>query len=372
MRTDWRLILLLFLVGLFAAAQFAKVALTLQPLEAMYPARALPFAVSAQSVMGILFGVTAGVVVARLGVRHVLIGALAAGAVLSALQALMPPFEVFMALRLAEGAAHLALVVAAPTLMSAVAAPRDIPVAMGLWGTFFGVGFALSAVLVPLLGSPSTVYLAHGVGLLGLAVFLWPLLPRAVVRAEGSEGLIARHLAIYRNPRIFAGAAGFLWHAATFLGLLTFLPRFLGAWTGPVLPIAALIGTMGAGVLARRITPGRITAFGYASSIAGLILLVLLPEGLRAPLALFVFVLIGLIPGGSFATIPALNPDPADRARGNGALAQMGNLGTFLSVPLFAATLGAGLAGPVIMAVAISAVGLGALWLIHRKIAETA
>lgn len=233
MRTDWRLILLLFVVGLFAAAQFAKIALTLEPLAAVYPDRALPFAVSAQSVMGILFGVTAGVIVARLGVRRVLLGALVAGAFVSGLQALLPPFEVFMALRLAEGAAHLALVVAAPTLMAAASAQRDVPIAMGLWGTFFGVGFAASAVLVPLLASPSKVYLAHGAGLLCLAVLLWPLLPRGRARLEGGEGLIARHIAIYRNPRIFSGAAGFLWHAATFLGLLTFLPRFLGGRAGP-------------------------------------------------------------------------------------------------------------------------------------------
>ncbi len=372
MRTDWRLILLLFVSGLFAAAQFAKIALTLDALQAVYPGRALPFAVSAQSVVGILFGVTAGVIVARLGVRRVLLASLLTGAILSGLQALLPPFELFMALRLVEGAAHLALVVAAPTLMSAIAAPRDIPVAMGLWGTFFGVGFAASAALVPLLGGPSAVYLAHGAGLMVLALILWPLLPRGVARPEPGEGLIARHIAIYRNPRVFAGAAGFLWHAATFLGLLTFLPGFLGTWTGPALPLAALIGTFGAGVLARRVAPGRITAFGYASSIVGLLMLLILPEPLRAPFALIVFVLIGLIPGGSFSTIPWLNPDPADRARGNGALAQMGNLGTFLSVPLFAATLGAGLAGPAALAAAISALGLGVLWLIHRKIAETA
>ncbi|MDU8945369.1 MFS transporter [Ovoidimarina sediminis] len=372
MRTDWRLILLLFVAGLFAAAQFAKIALTLDDLALIYPDRPVAFAVSAQSVMGVLFGVTAGVIVARLGARRVLLAALLAGAGFSAVQAMLPPFPLFMALRLAEGAAHLALVVAAPTLMAAVAAPRDISVAMGLWGTFFGVGFAAAAAAVPFLGGPTAVYLVHGAGLLVLAAVLWPILPKVMPPSQPGEGLLARHLAIYRNPRVFAGAAGFLWHAATFLGLLTFLPRFLGGWTGPVLPLAALVGTFGAGVLARRISPARITAFGYGASILGLGLLLMVPETLRAPLALLVFVFIGLIPGGAFATIPWLNPDPADRARGNGALAQMGNVGTFLSVPLFSVTLGAGLAGPVALAAAISAAGLGALWLIHRKIAKSA
>lgn len=372
MRTDWRLILLLFVAGLFAAAQFAKIALTLDDLAVVYPGSAVAFAVSAQSVMGILFGVTAGIFVARLGPRRVLLTSLLAGAGFSVAQAALPPFPVFMALRFAEGAAHLALVIAAPTLMATAAAPRDVSVAMGLWGTFFGLGFAAAAAVVPLLGGPSAVYLAHGAGLLVLAAVLWPILPESDAPAAPAEGLLARHVAIYRNPRVFAGAAGFVWHAATFLGLLTFLPRFLGAWTGPVLPLAALVGTFGAGLLARRMSPARIAAFGYMTSIAGLAMLLIVPEGVRAPLALVVFVLIGLIPGGAFATIPWLNPDPADRARGNGALAQMGNVGTFLSVPIFAATLGAGLAGPVVLAALISAAGLGALWLIHRKIAKSA
>ncbi len=371
MRTDWRLILLLFVAGLFAAAQFAKIALTLDALEAIYPGRPVPFAVSAQSVMGILFGVTAGVVVARLGPRRVLLAAMVAGGVLSGLQAILPAFPVFMILRLAEGAAHLAMVVAIPTLMAAVATSRDVPVSMGLWGTYFGVGFSVAALTIPLLGGPREVYFAHGAGLLLLSAVLWPILPRGVTRAEPGEGLLARHLTIYRSPKILAGAAVFLWHAATFLGLLTFLPRFLGAWTGPVLPLAALIGTFGAGILARYLSPVGITAFGYASSIVGLGLLLLVPEGARAVLALPVFVLIGLIPGGAFATIPWLNPDPADRARGNGALAQTGNIGTFLSVPLFAMSLDMNLAGPVGLAAGLSAIGLGVLWLIHRKIGNS-
>ncbi len=371
MRTDWRLILILFVAGLFAAAQFAKIALTLDALEAIYPGRPVPFAVSAQSVMGILFGVTAGVVVARLGPRRVLLASMIAGGVLSGLQAFLPTFSLFMVLRLAEGAAHLAMVVAIPTLMAAVATPRDVPVSMGLWGTYFGVGFSVAALAVPLFDGPREVYFAHGAGLLLLAGALWPILPKGVTRSQPDESLLARHLKIYRSPRMLAGAAIFLWHATTFLGLLTFLPRFLGAWTGPVLPLAALIGTFGAGVLARRYSPVMITAFGYASSIVGLALLLLVPESARAILALPVFVLIGLIPGGAFATIPWLNPDPEDRARGNGALAQTGNIGTFASVPLFATTLDMNLAGPVVLAGVLSAFGLGVLWLIHRKIANS-
>ncbi|MEL6644036.1 MAG: MFS transporter [Pseudomonadota bacterium] len=371
MRTDWRLVALLFIAGLFAAAQFAKIALTLEDLAAVYPGLPLPYAVSALSVVGIIFGTTAGVIVARIGVRRVLISALVAAAVLSGLQALTPPFAIFMGLRLAEGAAHLAIVVAAPTLMAAVSDPRDVPVSMGLWGTFFGVGFAASAAVIPMLGGPAGVYAAHGAGLLVLAAALWPILPRGVARAEDRDGFVARHLAIYRNPRLVAPALGFLWHTLMFLGLLTYLPGLLAPWTAPLLPIVALVGTFGAGVLARRIAPHQIAMAGFVLTILGMGVLIVAPEGVRPVLALPVFVLIGLVPGASFATVPALNADGADQARANGAIAQLGNVGTATSTPLFAATLGAGFAGPALAAMAISAIGLGAVWLIHRKIART-
>ncbi len=372
MRTDWRLIGLLFLVGLFAAAQFAKIALTLEWLEPIYPGVPLPYAVSAISVAGIVFGVTAGMIVATFGARRVLLAALGLAVVMSFLQALLPAFPGFMGLRLIEGFTHLAIVVAAPTLMAAVAVDRDKPVAMGLWGTFFGVGFAGAAAIIPLMSGPGAVYLAHGVFGLMLMAALWPLLPRGVARGVWEGGLWARHMAIYTNPRLVAPAVGFLWHTFMFLGLLTFLPRFLGDWTAPVLPLIALVGTFGAGWVARSVAPRQILLVSFALTIVGFGMALVMPEAVRFLMMFLMLLILGLVPGASFANVPALNPDPADQARANGAVAQIGNLGTAMSVPLFASTLSFGIAGPMVATICISMLGLGAVWLIHRKIAESA
>ncbi len=371
MRTDWRLIGLLFVAGLLAAAQFAKVALTLGDLVAVYPGTPLPFAVSALSLAGILFGVTAGLIVARVGARRALLTAMAGAAAFSFVEALLPPFPVFMALRALEGLTHLTIVVASPTLMAAVASPRDKPVAMGLWGTFFGVGFALSAVVIPWLDGPRTVFIVHGAGFLILFLALWPLLPRGVARDASHGSWLSRHAEIYTNPRLVAPALGFLWHTLMFLGLLTYLPKFLGAWTAPVLPLIALIGTFGAGVLARSIAPRRLLIWAFGMSIAGLLLALAMPDESRPWIILPLFAILGLVPGASFANVPALNPDPADQARANGAIAQLGNVGTAATTPLFAVSLGFGLAGPLTFAVVICVIGLVVVCLIHRKIAET-
>ena len=370
MRTDWRLVSLLYVTGLLAAAQFAKISLTLPALEAQYPAVPMAYAVSALSVMGVAFGVTAGVIVARFGVRRVLLTGLAAGAVLSGLQALLPPAPVFFALRIVEGAAHLAIVVSAPTLMAAIAAPKDKPVAMGLWGTFFGVAFALSALVVPLLPGPRMVFAAHGAALVAIAVLLAPWLPRGIARDEGSEGLWARHRAIYTSLRMTAPAIGFFFHTVIFLGLLTYLPGFLGAWTAPLLPLTALVGTFGAGVLARRIAPLRISQAGFVLAVAALLLVLVLPDALRPGVAVPVFAVMGLVAGASFAMVPYLNADPADQARANGAVAQLGNVGTALSTPLLAASLGAGIAGPLLVGAAVSLAGLATLALVQSRLAR--
>jgi len=372
MQTDWRLIGLLFLTGLFAAAQFAKIALTLTDLEAVYPIGTLPIAVSALSVAGIIFGVTAGMIVAQFGARRVLLVALGVASILSVAQAYLPSFQLFIGLRIVEGFSHLALVVAAPTLMAAVSSRRDVSVAMGLWGTFFGVGFAGAAVVIPMLDGPTHVYLLHGVFGLVLMAALWPLLPRGVARGVWDGNVWARHVAIYGNPRLLAPALGFVWHTIMFLGLLTFLPTILGAWTAPILPLLALVGTFGAGWLARWYSPKNLLMTGFSLTIIGFFVALLAPEFARVWIVLGVFVIVGLVPGASFANVPALNDDPADQARANGAIAQLGNIGTAASTPLFAAAVVFGFAGLVVVATVVSAIGCVLVWLIHRKIEKSA
>ncbi|MEM9031351.1 MAG: MFS transporter [Pseudomonadota bacterium] len=370
MRTDWRLIFLLYVAGLLAAAQFAKISLTLPALELRYPGFPVAYLVSALSLMGMAFGVTAGVVVARIGVRRVLLAGLFAGAVLSLVEAALPAAPLFLALRVAEGAAHLAIVVAAPTLMAIVATQRDKPVAMGLWGTFFGVGFALSALAVPLLTSPQTTYFGHGAALALLALALLPVLPRGLERDTSSESLLARHRIIYTSGRLTAPGLGFFFHTVIFLGLLTYLPGFLGAWTAPLLPLTALFGTFGAGLLARRFSPTRIVRVGLFLAALAMLLLVVVPSEPRPLAAVVVFAVMGLVAGASFAAVPYLNMSPADQARANGALAQIGNVGTALSTPLFAMTLGHGVQGPLVLAGAISLGGLFVMTLVHRRLRE--
>lgn len=368
-QTDWRLIGLLYIGGLLAAWQFAKIALSLVDLAAVYQGYSAPLLVSGVSVAGIVFGATAGVLIARIGARLALLAALLAAAGLTAAQALLPPYPVIMILRVLEGFAHLSIVVAAPTLMAAVAVGKDVPVAMGLWGTFFGVGFALAAFVFPYLGSTSGILWANAVALVGLAAGLAWTLPTSNRSGGDGQSFIARHIAIYSNPSLVAPAIGFFAHTLVFLGLLTFLPDRLGAWTATLLPLIALVGTFGAGFLARRIAPKSIMIFAFALSVVGMASAAFIPDPMRIWIVLPLMAVIGLVPGAAFANVPYLNADSQRQALANGAIAQLGNVGTAASVPMFAAALQFGFIGMSAVFVVISTLGLVAVWVIHKKIA---
>ncbi|MGR3490555.1 MAG: MFS transporter, partial [Shimia sp.] len=150
-RTRWGLIALLFTAGIGAALQFIKVSLTLEPLAANYdqPLQVVAFLVTMVSLMGIVFGVIAGSLVARIGTRRAILWALLLGGGLSLLQALMVPFWALVLLRVGEGVSHLALVVAIPPTLARISDDRDRPIAMALWAMFFGVSFTLAAAVLP-------------------------------------------------------------------------------------------------------------------------------------------------------------------------------------------------------------------------------
>jgi predicted MFS family arabinose efflux permease len=359
-RTPWALIAALYGAGLLAAGQFAKVSLTLGPLGLAYPGWPVAFAVSGVAVMGIVFGVMAGGLTASIGPRRAILAALGLSALAGVLQAVLPPFPILMALRVLEGAGHLLLVVAVPTLMAGLAAPRDRGLVMGLWATFFGVGFALTALVVGDQAAP--VYAVHGAMCALLTVLLWRMLPRTAV-ARRTRPHLSDHWLIYSDPRLFAPALGHGIYAFVFLAAVTYLPVALGAaWLSPVLPVVGIAGSLAAGGLARLVEPGRLVALGFLAMACVFGVALALPA--HAPwLAVLAMLVSGIVAGGGFAAVPWLNPTEGGRALANGAIAQLGNIGTFAGTPVLAA-LGEGASLP--MAIAVGVFGAGATALAYR------
>ena len=97
------LVLLLWAAGLGAAAQFGKISILYEDLRATYGGQgevALGLVVSIVGMVGLIFGTTAGLLVARIGPLRAIVAALAAGAAMSAPPSLIPPYPLLLPIRL--------------------------------------------------------------------------------------------------------------------------------------------------------------------------------------------------------------------------------------------------------------------------------
>lgn len=354
------IVIAVWLAGIGAAAQFGKASLLYDELALRHAGAGpvgLGLLVSVVGLVGLVFGTTAGVVAARVGLVRVLIGALWAAALVSLAQAALPPYGAMLALRVVEGVTHLAIVVAAPTLIAAVTPPARLGAAMTLWSSFFGVTYAALALVVPPLvatAGAGAVFLGHALWLAACAALLHPLLhgvapPQAGPDLPDREGLIWReHLLIYRSPCIAAPASGFLFYTLLYVALLTLFPPLLPAQQGAIaavaMPLVSIFVSLTLGIwLLGRLGAVRLVQAGFGLACVAAPALALTGQAPAVALAgaLVVAAALGLVQGASFAAIPALNSAPADRARAAGAIAQLGNLGTTLGTPLLALLLSA-------------------------------
>lgn len=363
------LVLLLWCAGLGAAAQFGKISILYETLRTTYGGGgevALGLVVSIVGMVGLIFGTTAGLLVARIGPRRAIVAALAAGAAMSALQALLPPYPLMLASRIVEGASHLAIVVVGPTMIATLAPEHRRPLAMTLWSSFFGVTYTILALIGPHAG-PTGLFLGHAAWMGALAAILaLTLPPDPRGRALPMDNLLAQHARIYASPRLAAPAMGFCCYTFLYVAVLTLLPpetpathRALIAAGMPLVSIAVSL-TLGVWLLGR-MSAVALVQTGYAVAIPGfLILWVFWGQGAGMVAGGFLLsAALGIVQGASFAAIPELNASPDDRARAAGAVAQLGNLGTTTGTPVLAALLAnAGPAGLTAAAVTLSALGL--------------
>jgi MFS transporter, DHA1 family, inner membrane transport protein len=345
--TSFGLIVALWVAGLCAAAQFAKVSVIFPELLKLYPnaGSAAGFLVSLISFLGVVLGLVAGILVAKFGYRTLLLGALLFGTLISAYQATLPPFYMMLASRFLEGASHLIIVVAAPTLIAQLSSDRHRSAAMTLWGTFFGVAFALVAWLgLPLVKiyGPASLFIVHSVAMILVASLLLVMLPKENRSdLDGSvlnfSEITKRHIETYKSAFIAAPAMGWLFYTLSFVSLLTLLPNYVApeqrAFVVGAMPLASIISSMTLGVfLLRYLEATQVVILGFMSAMLCLVFLWFFPGSVSGCIALFGA--LGLVQGASFAAVPQLNKDNQNRAYANGALAQMGNLGNLSGTPL--------------------------------------
>ncbi len=355
------LVLVLWVAGLCAAAQFAKFAIALPEIAQIYPQSGalLGLTLSLISLVGALFGLSAGAMANWVSLHKLLLFGLLTGAGISLAQAYGLPLYLLMISRVLEGASHLTIVITAPALISMVSSERFRSSAMTLWGTFFGVSFALTAVLgLPLVHSYGVhaLFLAHGLlTALVAAIVLVAFAPATgkftrqprtdTARTSASQAtLTEQYKRAVLSPSISAPAAGWLFYTLTFVALVAILPDLaapeLRSFTATILPIASIVSSMTIGVaLLLWWSAVRVICMGFVLAMMNALLLIVMPESVLVSALLFAS--LGLVQGASFAAIPQLNPSSADQTLAYGALAQTGNIGNLLGTPVMLSVLSA-------------------------------
>jgi MFS family permease len=357
-RTAWTKVALLWLCGVGAGLQFAKASVAFDRLGAHYDASpALAgWLLSATGVAGILFGAAAGLLVGRVGIRVSLVGGLLCAAAISLFQSALPPVTLFLASRLVEGAAHLAIVVAAPSCLSFYVAPRERTIVLSLWGTYFSTGFIVAGFLgPPILDATGLrmLFAVHAACMVVLAVVAFvfvrpPAAARTSERAAPPSSMFRQHVQIYATARTALPAVCFLCYTVMYLALQTMTadlaPPDARRWLFALMPLVSGVTTLSAGAIAQNwLSPFRVALAAFAATGAATILLqaAVHAEFAIVPAALLRMAFLSMLPGAIYPMIPMLCQESSLQARGYGAIAQLGNVGSALGPPLFAASVAA-------------------------------
>ncbi len=374
-------VMLIWFAGLGAATQFAKIAVPFSDVGLLYPdnAAVIGWLLSIISLMGAALGAISGAITARIGPNRLLLSGLVLGGALSLLQASLPVFQLMLLSRVIEGLSHLAIVVAAPTLIAQITSGRARYNSMVLWSTFFGVAFALNAwvglPIVDRFGLPTYFAMHGGLMLLIAALIALSNLKTDMGQTEGTgwglSAFLDVHIRTYRSPFISAPAIGWFFYTLTFVSLLAILPGRLpegqGASIAALMPLAGIVlSWLLVPLLLTVLSCVSVVNLGFVLGIATIIALFL-----GAPLTfgcIALFAVLGLVQGGSFAAVPELNDTTEAQALSYGAMAQMGNAGNLLGTPvLLAILLGVDEAGMFVAVAAFYSIAIIAHLLLARR-----
>lgn len=377
--SPWPAVLLILGAGVLSAFQVGKVPLALSTLqgELGLGLAAASWLISLFGVVGAAIGAPMGLVVDRVGARRLLVAGLLVQGLASLLGGLVVSAPLLLVSRLVEGLGFLAVVVAAPALVVAVASPAQRDRAMALWATFMPVGLTAIMLAGPVLDRLgwAGLWRANAGLLLGYAVLAaWrvpALARRAEVRSVAAD--LSQTLAA-PGPWLLGGLFGIF--AGVFFAVFGFLPSLLGERLGvgttaagaltAVAVAASGVGNLACGqLLARGLEPLRILTAAFvvlalcSIGLFGRFLPAELAYGLCVVLAFFG----GWIPVVLLDAAPRYAPRPDLVGATIGATVQGNNLGMILG-PAAAGALASQLGWPAVSGLLVVFCGL-ALWLVR-------
>jgi MFS transporter, DHA1 family, inner membrane transport protein len=360
----WPALLLIVGAGVVSAFQVGKAPAALAAVQADLGLglATASWLLSAFALVGASAGVAVGVAVDHIGARRMVIGGLLLQGVSGAAGALAGGAALLLATRAIEGIGFLTVTVAAPTLIVAMARPRDLGRAIAVWGTFMPVGITLVMLGAPFLAATGWrgFWLVNAAILIGYAPLL-ALGTRFVPPAGAPHRSIAadlRQTLAAGGPWLLTGLMAAF--AAVFFAVFGFLPLLLsdrlavGPETGSLLTALAMaanvLGNLGCGMLlARGIRRSHILLVGFAAmALCGVGILGENVSGALAyALCLLFSAISGLVPVALIDGAPRYAPRPELVGATIGFLMQGNNAGIVVG-PAAAGALAAAFGWPAV------------------------
>ncbi len=342
-RTRWGIVAVVVLAGIVAALQIGKAAIA-APLirdDLALDLAALGWVVGIFGILGLVGGIPAGAVVARVGDRRMLILGLLGIAAGSFLGAVSSGYPMLLASRVGEGLGFLMVVVAGPTILNRVVSGSDRNIAFACWSCFMPTGMAVAMLAGPFIGDWHWIWwICGGTALLMSLVILRmvddaaPALPKPMAALLEDVGRT-----LSRSGPLALGLL-FSLYSLMFFAVFSFLPVLLMDRMGlPYLEAGLLstlatvfniIGNLSGGVLLSR-GVGRIRLVTGALVVMGVtgfgIFSTLLGDVPTFLLCLLFSVVGGMIPATLMSTAPMVAPSAAMTPIVIGLLMQGSNLG---------------------------------------------
>ncbi|MBI3434106.1 MAG: MFS transporter [Proteobacteria bacterium] len=343
---QWVLVIVVILAGVIAAFQIGKaaVALPLLQRDLGLDLAVAALVISAFGTVGAFAGLPAGILAARLPARATIVGGLAVIAAGSALGAVAADGATLLATRVVEGCGFIAIGIAAPRLISALAASGDREIALAGWGAYMPAGSAAMLLAAPAFMDFGWrgLWLGNAVIAAVYALVILVAVPGAPApRARGpwTAWSDLRLLFAARTPLLLALTFGL--YAFQYSALAGLMPTLLVDRLGLTLGQAGLITA--ATVIANamgNLAAGALIGFGFAfwavvaAAFATLgacaigIFSAAAPVALVAALAALNLAVTGLVPASTYAAGGRGVP-PALLAMTFGLILQMSNIGQF-------------------------------------------
>ena len=316
---------LVILAGVVAALHVGKGPIALSDMQVTFGRSLadLSGVLSVFAFVGVIGSMAAGALAQRLGDRRVLVAGLVILGLASLAGAAAPGYAWLLATRIVEGLGFLMFVVAAPAALNRLTPPDRRSIVFGFWGTFMGIGIALSMLLGPLLGSWQGLWLFDSALALIMAIWVGWRIPAAPAMAgtRTDAGQDVRRVPGSRPIWLLAAAFGV--YNLQFFAMMSFLPNFLmqrvglsmaqaGAASAVIMLANAAGNVLGGFSLQRGTGPARLMGLGYlAGGLLGVLAFLPATPGPAVLLLCVAFgAVAGVLPATFLASVARSAPAP--------------------------------------------------------------